>query len=150
MNPALTVVGDQRWQRSGESMDRVEWRLRKAVNILESTSIPFAIVGGNAVRVWVAQVDPGAVRATNDVDILIRPEDLEQLKLVKAANGYHYRKAAGLDSFSKEKTIRYAMQFVFFWRIVWSSKATSSRTRMSNQLNTGTVFESCHWSGLFE
>jgi hypothetical protein len=85
MNPALTVVGDQLWQRIGESMDRIELRLRKAVNILESTSIPFAIVGGNAVRVWVAQVDPRAVRATNDVDILIRPEDLEQLKLVMAA-----------------------------------------------------------------
>ena len=55
MNPALTVVGDQLWKRIGESMDRVELRLRKAVSILESTSIPFAIVGGNAVRVWVVR-----------------------------------------------------------------------------------------------
>ena len=31
MNPALTVVGDQLWKRIGESMDRVELRLRKAV-----------------------------------------------------------------------------------------------------------------------
>jgi hypothetical protein len=76
MDLELSVVGDQLWKRIGESMDRVELRLRKVVSILESTSIPFAIVGGNAVRVWVAQVDPGAVRATNDVDILIRPEDL--------------------------------------------------------------------------
>ena len=30
MNPALTVVGDQLWKRIGESMDRVELRLRKA------------------------------------------------------------------------------------------------------------------------
>lgn len=120
MNPALTVVGDQLWRRIGESMDRVELRLRKAVSILESTSIPFAIVGGNAVRVWVAQVDPGAVRATNNVDILIRPEDLDQLKQVMAENGYHYRKAAGLDMFleGKENSVRYAIHIVLANRMV--------------------------------
>ena len=120
MNPALTVVGDQLWQRIGESMDRVELRLRKAVSILEATSIPFAIVGGNAVRVWVAQVDPGAVRATNNVDILIRPEDLDQLRQVMAENGYHYRKAAGLDMFleGKEGSIRYAIHVVLANRMV--------------------------------
>ena len=120
MNPALTVVGDQLWQRIGESMDRVELRLRKAVSILESTSIPFAIVGGNAARVWVAQVDPGAVRATNNVDILIRPEDLDQLKQVMAENGYHYRKAAGLDMFleGKENSVRYAIHIVLANRMV--------------------------------
>jgi hypothetical protein len=114
MNPTLTVVGDQLWKRIGESMDRVELRLRKVVSILEATSIPFAIVGGNAVRVWVAQVDAGAVRATNDVDILIRPEDLEQLRQVMAANGYHYRKTAGLDMFleGKDDSVRYAIHIV--------------------------------------
>jgi hypothetical protein len=30
MNPALTVDGDQLWQRIGESMDRVELRLSLA------------------------------------------------------------------------------------------------------------------------
>jgi hypothetical protein len=120
MDLELSVVGDQLWKRIGESMDRVELRLRKVVSILESTSIPFAIVGGNAVRVWVAQVDPGAVRATNDVDILIRPEDLERLKEVMAANGYHYRKAAGLDMFleGKEDSVRYAIHIVLANRMV--------------------------------
>jgi hypothetical protein len=120
MNPALTVVGDQLWRRIGESMDRVELRLKKAVSILESTSIPYAIVGGNAVRIWVAQVDPGAVRATNDVDILIRPEDLDQLKQVMAENGYRYRKAAGLDMFleGKEDSVRYAIHIVLANRMV--------------------------------
>jgi hypothetical protein len=101
-------------------MDRVELRLKKAVSILESTSIPYAIVGGNAVRIWVAQVDPGAVRATNDVDILIRPEDLDQLKQVMAENGYHYRKAAGLDMFleGKEDSVRYAIHIVLANRMV--------------------------------
>lgn len=79
MSQPLTIVGDQLWNRIGESMNRVEVRLRRTISILETTSIPFAIVGGNAVRIWVAQVDPGAVRATNDVDFLIRAEDLARL-----------------------------------------------------------------------
>ncbi len=114
MNSALTVVGDQLWKRIGESMDRVELRLQKVIAILEPTGIPFAIVGGNAVRIWVAQVDPGAVRATNDVDVLIRPENLEQVKQVMAENGYHYRKAAGLDMFleGKDDSVRYAIHVV--------------------------------------
>lgn len=120
MDKALTIVGDQLWKRIGESMDRVELRLRKAVAVLESTSIPFAIVGGNAVRVWVAQVDPGAVRATNDVDILIRPEDLEQVKQVMAANGYHHRKSAGLDMFLEGEgdSFRHAIHIVLANRMI--------------------------------
>ena len=54
MDSALSVVGDQLWKRIGESMDRVELRLRKMIAILERTGIPFAIVGGNAVRILVA------------------------------------------------------------------------------------------------
>ena len=120
MNLALTIVGDQLWKRIGESMDRVELRLRKAIEILEATGIPFAIVGGNAVRIWVAQVDPGAVRATNDVDVLIRPENLEQVKKAMAENGYHYRNAAGLDMFleGKDDSVRYAIHVVLANRMV--------------------------------
>ncbi len=114
MNVALSVVGDELWKKIGESMDRVELRLRKTVSILETTGIPFAIVGGNAVRIWVAQVDPGAVRATNDVDVLIRPEDLDRVKLAMADHGYHYRKAAGLDMFleGENDSVRYAIHVV--------------------------------------
>ncbi len=99
MSLPLTVVGDQLWNRIGESMDRVELRLRRTVAILESAAVPFAIVGGNAVRIWVAQVDPGAVRATNDVDVLVRSEDLGTIQEAMLAQGFIYRKAAGLAKF---------------------------------------------------
>jgi len=114
MTPGLSVVGDQLWKRIGESMDRVEQRLRKANSILEAAGIPFAIVGGNAIRIWVAQVDPGAVRATNDVDVLLRPENLEEAKQAMSNHGYYYRKAAGLDMFleGKEDSVRFAIHIV--------------------------------------
>ena len=120
MKLTLSIVGDQLWKKIGESMDRVELRLRKTVSILETAGIPFAIVGGNAVRIWVAQVDPGAVRATNDVDVLIRPADLENVKRVMADNGYHYRKAAGLDMFleGENDSVRYAIHIFLANRMV--------------------------------
>lgn len=84
-------------------MEFVERRLCKAVAALESAQIPYAIVGGNAVRVWVAQVDAGAVRATNDVDILVRPADLPRIKGAMQSAGFLYRNTAGLDIFVEDE-----------------------------------------------
>ena len=90
------LVGESLWTRIGESMDRVEERLMKVVQVLESSGVPYAVVGGNAVRIWVAQVDKTAVRATNNVDILIRQHDLEIVKQAMHQHGFHYRHTAGL------------------------------------------------------
>lgn len=84
-------------------MELVEQRLHRAVGILEKAGIPYAVVGGNAVRIWVAQVDPGAVRATNDVDILIRPSDMSRLMQAMHEAGYHHRQTLGVDLFVEDE-----------------------------------------------
>ena len=43
---------------------------------LTAAGVEHAVVGGNAVAVWVGMVDRGAVRNTRDVDILLRRGDL--------------------------------------------------------------------------
>ncbi|MCP4246824.1 MAG: nucleotidyl transferase AbiEii/AbiGii toxin family protein [bacterium] len=58
------------------AVNRVEELLRRVAKALESASVPYAVIGGNAVAAWVASVDEGAVRATKDVDLLIRRSDL--------------------------------------------------------------------------
>lgn len=58
------------------AVERVEKLLRKVSKALDQAGICYAVVGGNAVAAWVATVDEGAVRATKDVDILVRREDL--------------------------------------------------------------------------
>lgn len=115
MSQQLRIVGEQLWNRIGESMDRVEQRLRRTISILEAAGVPFAIVGGNAVRIWVAQVDPGAVRATNDVDVLVREEDLECIKQVMQEHGFRYRKAEGLPMFLEgdNDSVRNAIHLIF-------------------------------------
>ena len=84
-------------------MEIVEERLRRTVGALERAGIPYTVVGGNAVRIWVAQIDKGAVRATNDVDILIRPADLDRVKRAMQEAGFFYRQTAGLDMFVEEE-----------------------------------------------
>jgi hypothetical protein len=51
------------------------------------------------VAVWVARVDRAAVRNTQDVDILIRREDLPAARAALEAVRFVYRHAAGVDMF---------------------------------------------------
>src|SRR5689334_15397247 len=99
----LQIVGDELWRRIRESMEFVEVRLRKTVRALEAAGVPYAVVGGNAVRIWVAQVDKAAVRATNDVDILVRPGDLPQVKAAMCSEGFFHRETVGLDIFVEDE-----------------------------------------------
>jgi len=99
----LPVRGHELWKKIGMSMELVQQRLLKAVRTLEAAEIAYAVVGGNAVRIWVAQVDPSAVRATNDVNILIRPEDLDEARQAMESAGFHYRHTAGLDIFVEDE-----------------------------------------------
>ncbi len=71
----------------------------RVASVLESADLPYAVVGGNAVAAWVSQVDEGAVRNTQDVDILLRRSDLETAKSILGEAGFHYRHAKGLDMF---------------------------------------------------
>jgi hypothetical protein len=81
------------------AVEKVNERLRKTVRILEDAKVPYAVVGGHAVRAWVAQVDEAALRTTQDVDILVRPNDFPAMKDAMIAAGFHYRKTLALDMF---------------------------------------------------
>ena len=48
-----------------------------ATSALEKATVPYAVIGGNAVASWVSAVDEAAVRNTQDVDLLLRRTDLE-------------------------------------------------------------------------
>ena len=92
-------TGDELYARMERAVERVTQRLRKTVEVLEASRINYAIVGGHAVRAWVAQVDEAAVRNTRDVDVLIRPSDLPDVITAMTDAGFHHRQASGLDMF---------------------------------------------------
>jgi hypothetical protein len=66
---------------------------------LESARVPYAVIGGNAVAAWVATIDAGAVRNTQDVDILLRRADLSAARAALESAGFSYRHAAGIEMF---------------------------------------------------
>ena len=97
----IRYTGEALWERMERAVEKVNERLRKTVTILEQAKVPYAIVGGHAVRAWVAQVDEGAVRTTRDVDVLIRPADLPAMIAAMTDAGFHYRRTADVDMFTE-------------------------------------------------
>ena len=93
------VVSALAWERMASAVEKVRDRLRRAAQALEAAGIPYAVAGGNAVAAWVSEVDEAAVRNTQDVDILIRREDLERAKQAMGVAGFVYRHSSGLDMF---------------------------------------------------
>jgi hypothetical protein len=98
----FTITGEALWDRMERAVERVNDRLRKTIRILEEAKIPYAIVGGHAVRAWVAQVDAGAVRTTKDVDVLLRRENLPDMIQAMTQNGFYHRETVGVDIFTEK------------------------------------------------
>src|SRR6516165_4455984 len=86
-------------ERMVRAVEKVRERLHRAARALEEAKIPYAVIGGNAVAAWVATIDESAVRNTQDVDILLRRADLEEVKSALAKAGFVFRHVKGIDMF---------------------------------------------------
>jgi hypothetical protein len=93
------VFGAFSFERVVSAVEKVRQRLYRAAAALEAGKVPYAIVGGNAVALWVSRVDEAAVRTTQDVDVLLRRSDLEAAKRAMAAAGFSYAEVLGVDVF---------------------------------------------------
>jgi hypothetical protein len=81
------------------ALDAVTDRLQRITRALEQASVPYALVGGQAVALWVATKDPAAVRTTKDVDILLRRQDLPAARAAAASAGMDYFEVVGVGMF---------------------------------------------------
>jgi hypothetical protein len=86
-------------ERMAQAVDKVQQRLRRVTSALDAAGIPYAVAGGNAVAAWVTRVDQSAVRYTQDVDIVIRRADLDEVRRALEPLGFMYRHAASIDMF---------------------------------------------------
>jgi hypothetical protein len=80
-------------------VERVRDRLLRSTAALEAAGVPYAVIGGNAVMAWVEQVDEAAVRFTQDVDLVLRREDLGRAVEALDRAGFVYRRVAGVEMF---------------------------------------------------
>lgn len=85
--------------RMERAVERVRSRLLRSTAALEAAGVPYAVVGGNAVMAWVEQADEAAVRFTQDVDLVLRREDLDRAREALSKAGFVYRRAAGIEMF---------------------------------------------------
>ena len=110
-----THYGEVSWERMIRAVEKVKERLRRAAAALEAAKIPYAVVGGNAVAAWVSRVDEAAVRNTQDVDILLRRDDLPATKAALIKAGFVHRHTAGLEMFldGPSASVRDAVHIVF-------------------------------------
>lgn len=97
------------------AVEKVRERLLRATALLKAHGVPYAVIGGNAVAAWVSRVDEAAVRNTQDVDILLRREDLDRAKAAFESGGFVYRHVKSIDMFldGADAKARDAVHIVF-------------------------------------
>ncbi|MBY0522143.1 MAG: nucleotidyltransferase family protein [Gemmataceae bacterium] len=96
---AQSPIGEVSWERMIRAVERVRERMLRATAALDKAGIAYAVVGGNAVAAQVSRIDEGAVRNTQDVDVLIRRTDLDAVTAALAPAGFVWRHVAGMDMF---------------------------------------------------
>jgi hypothetical protein len=95
----IRYTGDALWARIERAVEKVKQRLQRVTGALNDAEVPYAVVGGNAVQHWVAQVDESVVRNTRDVDIILNRSDLESAITALEKVGFIYRRAASVSMF---------------------------------------------------
>lgn len=116
----IKYTGDALWERIERAVDKVKDRLRRVTRALGKSQIPYAVVGGNAVQHWVAQVDESVVRNTRDVDIILNESDLDRAIVALESEGFIYRRSASVTMFldGPDAKARDAVHVVFAGRKV--------------------------------
>ncbi|HKQ46562.1 MAG TPA: hypothetical protein VJZ71_00660 [Phycisphaerae bacterium] len=85
--------------RAERAVEKVRERLLRTCRALEAGGVPYVVIGGNAVAVWVGSKDEGAVRNTKDVDVLLNRGDLPRATEVMAAAGFDPAVIDGITMF---------------------------------------------------
>jgi hypothetical protein len=87
------------WERYCMALEDVTQRLERITRCLDAAGVAYALVGGQAVALWVATVDPAAVRTTKDVDVLLNRQDLPAARTAARSAGMDYFEIMGVGMF---------------------------------------------------
>jgi hypothetical protein len=83
-------------ERYQMALDEVARRMERICHALEQGRVEYALVGGQAVALWVATRDPDAVRTTKDVDLLLRRSDVPAARAAAQPIGLDYFEVVGV------------------------------------------------------
>ncbi|MBI1312121.1 hypothetical protein GC176_12590 [bacterium] len=127
---SIWLKGDALWERMNRAAGKIRERLERVSAALNSAGVPFAVSGGNAVRVWVAQAEDATARTTRGVDIQLRRSDLPAARAALEAAGFVYRHAGGIDMFldGPDAKAREAVHLLYAGEKVREEYATAAPT----------------------
>jgi hypothetical protein len=97
--PAGSISQTDPWLRHQMAIDEIAERRDRITAALQAAGVDFALVGGQAVALWVATVDPDAVRTTKDVDLLLRRNDLGPARSAARTAEMDYFETMGVGMF---------------------------------------------------
>lgn len=86
--PTVVGFGDEVFDRMARAVEKVQERLRRSTAALEAAEVPYAVFGDNAVAAWVATIDPGAVRHSVDIEMLVNRGDYASAKETLESVGF--------------------------------------------------------------
>ena len=87
------------WESYRMALEDVTQRLERITRGLNEAGVPYALVGGQAVALWVATIDPAAVRTTKDVDMLLNRSDLPAARAAAKSVAMDYFETMGVGMF---------------------------------------------------
>ena len=87
-----------------DAIEAVRRLARRVTALLDAAAVPYAVIGGNAVAAWVSSIDKGAARATRDVDILLRRQDLPLARLALEPAGFLFAETLDVPMFLEGPT----------------------------------------------
>ncbi len=122
------------------AVNRVERLLRRVARYLERATVHYAVIGANAVAAWVRTADEGAVRATKDVDILVRRSDLPAAVVALRSAGLTLHEVHGVTMFldSRRPNPKTGVRIVFAGeRVLPSSKYPAPEVGASVRSKSG-------------
>src|SRR5947209_11467867 len=99
MSPKTAAPAPGLWEKYVMALDEVTDRLERITRALDEAGVPYALVGGQAVALWVATKDPGAVRTTKDVDILLSRGDLSRARAAALSANMDYFEVVDVGMF---------------------------------------------------
>lgn len=113
------MAGDV-WKSYTMALDDIADRLARITSALRAAQVPYALVGGQAVALWVATKDPAAVRTTKDVDLLLRRNDLGRARAAARTVQMDYFETMGVGMFidQRDPNPRHAVHLVWAGELV--------------------------------
>ena len=90
------------WERHLMAVDQLAQRLERITRALQEKNVPYALIGGQAVNVWIATEDEGGGRQTKDIDILLQRKDVPLAKAAGLAVGLDYFETIGVGMFLEQ------------------------------------------------